>query len=76
VQTLWLSDSPPTPDLWSRLRAEHAASGLWPLLLDPLDPQDTDFRPWACGELSPERMSMRAAAFGLPLTKAVPLGPN
>jgi hypothetical protein len=60
VQPLWLSDSPPTPDLWSRLRAEHAASGLWPLLLDPLDPHEADFRPWVCGELSPERMTSPA----------------
>ncbi|WP_434095357.1 hypothetical protein [Streptomyces flaveolus] len=57
VQPLWLSYSPPSADLWPRLRAEHAASGLWPLLLDPLGPHDTDFCSWACGELSPERMS-------------------
>ncbi len=60
VQPLWLSDSPPSAGLWPRLRAEHAASGLWPLLLAPLDPHDTDVRPWARGELSPERMSSPA----------------
>ncbi|MER7485166.1 DUF4253 domain-containing protein [Streptomyces sp. NPDC126497] len=60
VQPLWLSDSPPCADLWSRLRAEHAASGLWPLLLTPLEPHEADFRPWACGEPSPERMSSPA----------------
>ncbi|MET9448945.1 DUF4253 domain-containing protein [Streptomyces cinerochromogenes] len=60
LQPLWLSDTPPSTELWPRLRAEHAASGLWPLLLDPLDPHDTDFRPWACGETSPERMSSPA----------------
>ncbi|MYR42990.1 DUF4253 domain-containing protein [Streptomyces sp. SID5910] len=60
VQPLWLSDSPPTVELWPRLRAEHAASGLWPLLCGPLHPHEADFRPWACGELSPERMSSPA----------------
>lgn len=60
VQPLWLSDAPASVELWSRLRAEHAASGLWPLLLDALDPQDADFRPWGCGELWPERMSSPA----------------
>ncbi|MFG1810425.1 DUF4253 domain-containing protein [Streptomyces sp. NPDC049040] len=60
LQPLWLSDNPPLPELWPRLRAEHAASGLWPLLLDSLDPHDTDFRPWACGEIWPESMSSPA----------------
>ncbi|MEW2079944.1 DUF4253 domain-containing protein [Streptomyces sp. NPDC013433] len=60
VQPLWLSDSPPCAGLWPRLRAKHAAFGLWPLLLTPLEPHETDFRPWACGELSPERMSSPA----------------
>ncbi|MEV0170314.1 DUF4253 domain-containing protein [Streptomyces sp. NPDC050803] len=61
VQPLWLSDSPAPAELWSRLRAQHDTSGLWPLLLTPLDPRDSDFRPWACGELYPERMSSPAA---------------
>ncbi|MGW0909465.1 DUF4253 domain-containing protein [Streptomyces sp. NPDC002853] len=60
VQPLWLSDAPASIELWSQLRAGHAASGLWPLLLDALDPQDPDFRPWGCGELWPERMSSPA----------------
>ncbi|WP_307826495.1 DUF4253 domain-containing protein [Streptomyces pactum] len=57
---LWLSDGPPATGLWSRLRAEHATSGLWPLLLCPLDPHDTQFRPWGCGEIHPEDMSSPA----------------
>ncbi|MET7846475.1 hypothetical protein ABZT45_50200, partial [Streptomyces sp. NPDC005356] len=61
VQPLWLSDDPTSVELWSRLRAEHATSGLWPLLLDALDPLDEAFRPWGCGELWPERMSSPAA---------------
>ncbi|MGW2082749.1 DUF4253 domain-containing protein [Streptomyces sp. NPDC001939] len=60
VQPLWLSDDPTSMQLWSRLRAEHATSGLWPLLLDALDPHDEDFRPWGCGELWPERMTSPA----------------
>jgi hypothetical protein len=56
-QPLWLSDIRAAADLWALLRGEHASSGLWPLLLDSLDPHDADFRPWGCGELSPERMS-------------------
>ncbi|MFJ9041237.1 DUF4253 domain-containing protein [Streptomyces sp. NPDC102406] len=60
VQPLWLSDAPATAELWPRLRAQHAASGLWPLLLDALNPHDEDFRPWGCGELWPERMSSPA----------------
>ncbi|MGW3980099.1 DUF4253 domain-containing protein [Streptomyces mirabilis] len=60
LQPLWLSDGPAPVDLWSALRAEHATSALWPLLLDSIDPHDSEFRPWACGELSPERMSSPA----------------
>ncbi|MGA4844328.1 DUF4253 domain-containing protein [Streptomyces sp. G45] len=60
TRPLWLSDGPATARLWSRLRAEHAASGLWPLLLDCLALDDTAFRPWASGELSPEGMSSPA----------------
>ncbi|MFE5854216.1 DUF4253 domain-containing protein [Streptomyces sp. NPDC056500] len=56
-QILWLSDGPVAPGLWARIRAEHARTGLWPLLLDCRDPGDSEFRPWASGELSPERMS-------------------
>jgi hypothetical protein len=58
MQPLWLSDAPTSAELWARLRAEHSTSGLWPLLLDADDPpHDAAFRPWASGELSPERMS-------------------
>ncbi len=60
VQPLWLSDAPVAAELWARLRTGHATSGLWPLLLDAMDPQDADFRPWGCGELWPERMSSPA----------------
>ncbi|MFI7316963.1 hypothetical protein [Streptomyces venezuelae] len=45
VQPLWLSNNPISADLFALLRAEHAASGLWPLLLDAPDPHDVDFRP-------------------------------
>ncbi|MDG4859023.1 DUF4253 domain-containing protein [Streptomyces sp. T-3] len=60
MQPLWLSDAPAS-ELWACLRAEHSASGLWPLLLDADDPDDAEFRPWASGELSPERMSSPGA---------------
>lgn len=60
VRSLWLSEAPPPSGLWSRLQVEHAASGLWPLMLDALDPEDAGFRPWGCGELRPERMSRPA----------------
>lgn len=60
ARPLWLSDAPATAGLWSAPRAEHAASGLWPLLLDAQDPADPGFRPWASGEFSPERMSSPA----------------
>lgn len=56
-QSFWLSDGPAPAGLWARICAEHARTGLWPLLLDSRDPDDSEFRPWASGELSPERMS-------------------
>lgn len=56
---LWISDGPALPGLWSRLRAEHASSGLWPLLLAGLD--DEPSRPWADGELWPQDMSVPEA---------------
>lgn len=61
VQPLWLSDGPATAELWTRMHAEHARSGLWPLLLDSLDPNDGEFRPWQSGELFPEQMSAPAS---------------
>jgi hypothetical protein len=54
---LWLSDGPAPGGLWARLRAEHARSGLWPLLLDALDDHAEDYRPWASGEFAPSEMS-------------------
>ncbi|MFD8812434.1 DUF4253 domain-containing protein [Streptomyces sp. NPDC059627] len=59
-QPLWLSDGPATSELWVRMHAEHSASGQWPLLLDALDPQDAEFRPWGSGEVFPEQMSVAA----------------
>ncbi|MEV0680084.1 DUF4253 domain-containing protein [Actinosynnema sp. NPDC050436] len=53
---LWLSDGPPRFGLWDALRAEHAETGLWPLLLEPLGDDDS-FRPWGDGELWPSDMS-------------------
>ncbi|MFJ3921557.1 DUF4253 domain-containing protein [Streptomyces sp. NPDC090022] len=61
VQPLWLSDRPATAGLWTQLHTEHTRSGLWPLLLDALDPDDDEFRPWGSGELMPERMSSPAS---------------
>ncbi|WP_242453947.1 DUF4253 domain-containing protein [Bailinhaonella thermotolerans] len=57
VAALWLGETPASRGLWARLRAEHARTGLWPLLLDSRDHYGEEFRPWATGEVSPERMS-------------------
>ncbi|MDT0346032.1 DUF4253 domain-containing protein [Streptomyces litchfieldiae] len=57
VQALWLSDGAASGELWARLRAEHANSGLWPLLLDSWEPATEAFGPWATGELFRERMT-------------------
>ncbi|MFE2053900.1 DUF4253 domain-containing protein [Streptomyces sp. NPDC059459] len=43
------------------MHAEHTRSGLWPLLLDSLDPNDGEFRPWGSGEVFPEQMSSPAS---------------
>jgi hypothetical protein len=48
---LWMSDGPAPQDLWARAYAGRGHSGLWPLLLEPLQ-QDDEFRPWGSGELS------------------------
>lgn len=48
---LWLSDAPVTGDLWARLRADHAGSGLWPLLLED------STQPWSAGQIAPEPAS-------------------
>ncbi|GGR59418.1 DUF4253 domain-containing protein [Streptomyces roseolus] len=50
ARPLWLSDGPAPFGLWGRVHAAHARTGLWPLLLEPLD-GDGGFRPWASGEL-------------------------
>ncbi|MFF7178392.1 DUF4253 domain-containing protein [Streptomyces sp. NPDC008121] len=42
------------------MHAEHPRSGLWPLLLDALDPNDGACRPWGSGELFPDQMSSPA----------------
>ncbi|MFJ6014367.1 hypothetical protein [Streptomyces sp. NPDC092952] len=40
------------------MQAEHPRTGLWPLLLAPLEPDDDGlFRPWGSGELCPEDVS-------------------
>ncbi|MFE3094240.1 DUF4253 domain-containing protein [Streptomyces sp. NPDC059248] len=54
---LWLGDGPATAAAYARFRADHARSGLQPLLLDALDPDDDAYRPWACGELFPPKES-------------------
>jgi hypothetical protein len=57
----WLSDAPATATLWTRLRAEHERSGLWPLLLEDFGNFDADDDeelafPWG-GEASAEPVS-------------------
>ncbi|WP_282696519.1 DUF4253 domain-containing protein [Streptomyces sp. CC208A] len=59
ARPLWLSDGPAPFGLWGRIRAAHARTGLWPLLLEPLDGGE-DFRPWASGELFPGDVSRPA----------------
>jgi hypothetical protein len=44
----WISDGPVDTALWARLRAEHATSGLWPLLLED------SAQPWSAGQIAPE----------------------
>ncbi|GAA3459326.1 MULTISPECIES: DUF4253 domain-containing protein [Saccharothrix] len=53
----WLSDGPAPAGRWAALRAQHARSGLWPLLLDALDDEDDEYRPWGNGEVAPDEMS-------------------
>ncbi|MGW7449375.1 DUF4253 domain-containing protein [Kitasatospora sp. NPDC054795] len=50
---LWISDAPAPAGLWRRLHRAHPRTGLWPLLLTPLDPAGPDYRPWLSGELYP-----------------------
>ncbi|GAA3156314.1 DUF4253 domain-containing protein [Planomonospora alba] len=44
----WLSDEAVPAELWTRLRAEHPHSGLWPVLLE-----DT-VQPWTAGQIAPD----------------------
>lgn len=60
MRPLWLSDTSAPAEMWVRIQREHARSGLWPLLLDSRDPDDSEFRPWGSGELFPERMTSPA----------------
>lgn len=54
---LWLSDRTSDVDLWRKLVAEHPRSGLWPFALEEHSWNDSEFRPWASGELYPSHMS-------------------
>lgn len=47
----WLSDEPVRAELWTRLRAEHPRSGLWPVLLDD------STQPWSAGQVAPENVA-------------------
>jgi hypothetical protein len=51
----WLSDAQPPAGLWSRLRAAHHQSGLWPLLFQSQD--DDPAVPWAAGQVDPQHVS-------------------
>jgi hypothetical protein len=45
LDLLWISAGPPRPGWWAALRAQHAGTGLWPLLLGSLS-EDSPERPW------------------------------
>ena len=51
--SLWLTDDvvPGAPTVWRRLVDQYPGTGLWPLLLTPLDGDGG--RPWDSGELDP-----------------------
>ncbi|GAA4926758.1 DUF4253 domain-containing protein [Actinoplanes utahensis] len=50
---LWISDATPRQGWWRALRAQHARTGLWPLLLGSLSDSDPG-RPWSeDGDLDP-----------------------
>ncbi|MER5355688.1 DUF4253 domain-containing protein [Kitasatospora sp. NPDC002551] len=53
---MWVSDDLAPPVLWGRLHRLHPQSGLWPLLLSPLD-DGPEVRPWLSGELFPDEAS-------------------
>lgn len=48
---LWVSDGFVVPGVWQHWRAEHARTGLWPLLLRDGSDSDQIGRPWLTGEL-------------------------
>src|SRR5262245_527533 len=54
---LWVSDEreEPVGILWSQLAEHFEQTGLWPLVLDSLDADRADDRPWLVGELEPGR---------------------
>jgi hypothetical protein len=56
MPALWLSDGPAEPGWWRLLQSAHPVTGLWPLVLGGLY-HDMKERPWAVGELWPQRMS-------------------
>jgi hypothetical protein len=56
---VWISDGPPEPSAWAELRAEHARTGLWPLLLGALSSEEPG-RPWTSGELHPDLVATEA----------------
>ena len=49
---MWISDGAAPAGLWQELRAAHADSGWWPLLLTSKADEGGD-RPWQSGELHP-----------------------
>jgi len=53
VPALWVTDDvvPGVGRLWERLAAAFPETGLWPVILDPLEEDPT--RPWTNGELDP-----------------------
>lgn len=53
---LWMSDGLVKAGVWARLCSSSEDLGLWPLLLEALEPDD-EFRPWGSGELSSDRTS-------------------
>lgn len=55
---LWISDAPAPAGLFRQLHRAHPQTGLWPLLLTPLDRTVPDYRPWLSGELSPTDAAM------------------
>ncbi|GII58854.1 hypothetical protein Pth03_72430 [Planotetraspora thailandica] len=49
--SFWLSDAPVDAGLWTRLRSEHARSGLWPVLLED------GVQPWSAGQIAPDSIA-------------------